>query len=86
MSNTVETFVMKTQPTQVHSLRAAVIGTGFIGPVHIEALRRLGFKLVRQDASNRMFVTLLLRKTGGGGGGGADINWPALRACVYKKR
>ena len=23
-------------------LRAGVIGTGFIGPVHIEALRRLG--------------------------------------------
>ena len=25
-----------------NSLKAAVIGTGFIGPVHIEALRRLG--------------------------------------------
>jgi len=36
---------MKTQPTQVHSLRAAVIGTGFIGPVHIEALRRLGVQV-----------------------------------------
>jgi predicted dehydrogenase len=27
---------------QVNQLRAGVIGTGFIGPVHIEALRRLG--------------------------------------------
>lgn len=26
----------------IHSLRAGVIGTGFIGPVHVEALRRLG--------------------------------------------
>ena len=28
--------------TKIHSLRAGVIGTGFIGPVHVEALRRLG--------------------------------------------
>ncbi|UCG11447.1 MAG: Gfo/Idh/MocA family oxidoreductase [Deltaproteobacteria bacterium] len=28
------------------SLRVAVIGTGFIGPVHVEALRRLGFETV----------------------------------------
>src|ERR1051326_7848958 len=26
----------------IHSLRAGIIGTGFIGPVHVEALRRLG--------------------------------------------
>lgn len=30
----------------VHQLRAGVIGTGFIGPVHIEALRRLGVQVV----------------------------------------
>lgn len=29
-------------PQPIHSLRAGVIGTGFIGPVHVEALRRLG--------------------------------------------
>jgi predicted dehydrogenase len=29
----------------VHQLRAGVIGTGFIGPVHIEALRRLGVQV-----------------------------------------
>lgn len=27
-------------------LRAAVIGTGFIGPVHVEALRRIGVDVV----------------------------------------
>lgn len=31
--------------TSIHSLRAGVIGTGFIGPVHIEALRRLGVQV-----------------------------------------
>ena len=31
------------KPNQsIHCLRAGVIGTGFIGPVHVEALRRLG--------------------------------------------
>ena len=32
--------------TQINQLRAGVIGTGFIGPVHIEALRRLGVQVV----------------------------------------
>lgn len=32
---------MKSNPS-IHSLKAGVIGTGFIGPVHVEALRRLG--------------------------------------------
>ena len=31
-----------TSPRSITSLRAGVIGAGFIGPVHIEALRRLG--------------------------------------------
>ena len=37
-----------TNPTPVkalHQLRAGIIGTGFIGPVHIEALRRLGVQV-----------------------------------------
>src|SRR5687768_17922469 len=29
----------------LHHLRAGVIGTGFIGPVHIEALKRLGVRV-----------------------------------------
>lgn len=29
----------------LHTLRAGVIGTGFIGPVHIEALKRLGVRI-----------------------------------------
>jgi predicted dehydrogenase len=31
---------------KISQLRAGVIGTGFIGPVHIEALRRLGVRVV----------------------------------------
>src|SRR3974390_3421171 len=31
--------------TQINQLRAGVIGTGFIGLVHIEALRRLGVQV-----------------------------------------
>ena len=29
----------------LHKLRAGIIGTGFIGPVHIEALKRLGVQV-----------------------------------------
>jgi predicted dehydrogenase len=32
-------------PPSLHHLRAGVIGTGFIGPVHIEALKRLGIQV-----------------------------------------
>ena len=32
--------------SNVNQLRAGVIGTGFIGPVHVEALRRLGVQVV----------------------------------------
>jgi len=32
-------------PTPLHHLRAGIIGTGFIGPVHIEGLKRLGVQV-----------------------------------------
>src|SRR5512134_2176983 len=35
---------MKSDPS-IPSLKAGVIGTGFIGPVHVEALRRLGVQV-----------------------------------------
>jgi predicted dehydrogenase len=37
----------------LHPLRAGVIGTGFIGPVHIEALRRLGVQVTAICGSTR---------------------------------
>lgn len=37
----------------IHTLRAGVIGTGFIGPVHIEALKRLGIQVTAICGSTR---------------------------------
>jgi predicted dehydrogenase len=37
----------------VHHLRAGLIGSGFIGPVHIEALRRLGVRVTAICGSER---------------------------------
>ena len=37
----------------LHALRAGVIGTGFIGPVHIEALKRLGVQVTAICGSTR---------------------------------
>jgi predicted dehydrogenase len=37
----------------LHTLRAGVIGTGFIGPVHIEALKRLGVHVAAICGSTR---------------------------------
>lgn len=37
----------------LHHLRAGIIGTGFIGPVHIEALRRLGVQVTAICGSTR---------------------------------
>jgi predicted dehydrogenase len=39
--------------TPLHHLRAGVIGTGFIGPVHIEALKRLGVQVTAICASTK---------------------------------
>lgn len=39
--------------TPLHSLRAGVIGTGFIGPVHIEALKRLGVQVTAICGSSK---------------------------------
>src|SRR5580693_6708349 len=36
---------MKQESKPINQLRAGVIGSGFIGPVHIEALRRIGVQV-----------------------------------------
>ncbi|HXJ59290.1 MAG TPA: Gfo/Idh/MocA family oxidoreductase [Verrucomicrobiae bacterium] len=41
------------QSIPLHQLRAGVIGTGFIGPVHIEALQRLGVRVTAICGSTR---------------------------------
>jgi hypothetical protein len=53
----------------------------------LSALKGLGFKLVQQDAANRMFVVWVLQKKGEMTPAAAKaIKWPTLRACMYKKR
>lgn len=55
---------MKTTP--INRLRAGIIGTGFIGPVHLEGLRRLGVQVTAlcdlpdrvRDAADRMGIPL----------------------------
>lgn len=39
--------------TPLHHLRAGLVGTGFIGPVHIEALQRLGVRVTAICGSDR---------------------------------
>jgi hypothetical protein len=54
----------------------------------LAALKALGFKLVQQDAANRMFVVWVMQKKADGAklGVASGIKWPTLRACMYKKR
>jgi hypothetical protein len=54
----------------------------------LKCLGRLGFNLVSLDTSNRMFFVAVLRKTNPAPAGpeAAQISWPELRPCVYKKR
>src|SRR5712671_3618397 len=40
-------------PLPLHHLHAGIIGTGFIGPVHIEALKRLGVQVTAICGSTR---------------------------------
>lgn len=71
---------------QVRSRFAASSGTEDFGPF-LAALQQLGFKLVKQDSKNKMFVVFVLKQqqqvhaTAAGA-----IDWPVLKACVYKRR
>jgi hypothetical protein len=50
-------------------------------------LKQLGFKLVKQDVSPRMFVVFVLKKQQQAApGAAAGIKWQPLKACVYKQR
>lgn len=52
----------------------------------LDAVRRLGLSMVRQDASNKMFVTWVFRKRGPADVDWREAAWPALRPCMYKRR
>ena len=55
--------------------------------VHVmgSALQKIGFKLVEQNTSNKMFVQFLLKKELKSQDA-PSVAWPALKACTYKKR
>lgn len=51
----------------------------------LSGLKQLGFKLMQQDSSNKMFVVWHLQKQGPAPTSGS-IRWPKLKACLYKRR
>jgi predicted dehydrogenase len=46
---------------KVEKIKVGIIGTGFIGPAHIEAIRRLGFAEVKKGGSVLRNAISLLR-------------------------
>lgn len=53
----------------------------------LSSLQQLGFRLIKQDSKNKMFVVLVLKKQQPVDAAAASrIRWPSLKACVYKKR
>jgi Hypothetical methyltransferase len=49
-------------------------------------MQKLGFKLAGSRVMNKMFVVFELRKAKAPAAAEADIEWPALKASVYKKQ
>ncbi|KAJ9504690.1 hypothetical protein QJQ45_029770 [Haematococcus lacustris] len=52
----------------------------------LRCLARLGYALQSLDTSNTMFFVAVLRKLHTAAPGAESMAWPALKACVYKKR
>ncbi|XP_078172264.1 S-adenosyl-L-methionine-dependent methyltransferases superfamily protein [Carex rostrata] len=50
-----------------------------------EAIKDLGFSLVSQDMKNKMFILFYFRKKEKSASA-RNINWPELKACIYKRR
>ena len=52
----------------------------------LSGLERLGFKLLKQDVRNKMFVVWVLQKVCAEAGDTAAVEWPVLKPCIYKRR
>ena len=52
----------------------------------LQAMRALGFARKSMDCSNSHFVTFELQRQGLSSDKEANLAWPQLRACSYKKR
>ena len=70
---------------EVRSRFAGVQGQDSYGPF-LAALHSAGAAVTRQDASNKMFVIFEAMKQDRGVAVAADVSWPALKACLYKRR
>ncbi|XP_002979584.2 ribosomal RNA-processing protein 8 [Selaginella moellendorffii] len=54
--------------------------------VFLRGLKSLGFSLVKQDDSNKMFLLFYLRKDKDDRSSSKKLSWPELKPCLYKKR
>lgn len=52
----------------------------------LECLEQLGFRVVKQDVSNKMFVVWVLQKAAPAQCSFDGLKWPALAPCIYKRR
>jgi len=55
----------------------------------LAALKKVGFELIKQDNSNKMFVVFELKKSSSKKAAAVpakSVTWPELKACTYKKR
>lgn len=51
----------------------------------LSGLQKLGFKPLKQDVGNRMFVVWIAKKVKADVDG-STVKWPVLKPCVYKRR
>lgn len=49
------------------------------------SLQKLGFKVLKQDVGNRMFVVWIAKKVDDSVDS-STVQWPLLKPCVYKRR
>jgi len=62
-------------------------GTGGADPnKFVKALRYLGFSIVSKDFSNKMFMLFYFQKEKERTLEVKHIDWPKLKACLYKRR
>ncbi|KAL3346938.1 hypothetical protein AABB24_025392 [Solanum stoloniferum] len=52
----------------------------------LKAISELGFTIESKDFSNKMFVLFYLKKKEKQNSVDREINWPELKACIYKRR
>lgn len=49
----------------------------------VKALKAQGYQVMKQDASNKMFVVFVAKKARQSS---SKVKWPILKPCLYKRR